>query len=83
MSRGATIKAAPAISNGGLLRVKPAVTAYLREFVNWRVKDRYGSKCEELNVSKSSPLRPTERTSMRRAATSLNGMDRPRSHPIG
>ena len=34
---------APAISNEGLPRVKPAVTAYLRGFVTWSVKDRYGS----------------------------------------
>src|ERR1700747_1110052 len=38
-------------------------------------------KCEELNVSKSGRVCPIERTSMRRAATSLNGMDRPRSRP--
>ena len=31
-------------------------------------------KCEELNVSKSSPICPTERPSMRRAATSLMGL---------
>jgi hypothetical protein len=34
---------------------------------------RFGSKREELNVSKSGPLCPIERTSMRRAATSLMG----------
>ena len=34
---------------------------------------RVGSKSEELNVSKSNPLSPIERTSMRRAATSLMG----------
>jgi hypothetical protein len=33
-------------------------------------------KCEELNVSKSRPLCRTERTSMRRAATSLMGQKR-------
>lgn len=32
-----------------------------------------GSKCEELSVSKSSPLCPNERTSMRRAAAFLKG----------
>jgi hypothetical protein len=32
-----------------------------------------GSKCEKLNVSKSSPLCLTERTSIRRAASSLMG----------
>src|SRR5262249_1776854 len=32
-----------------------------------------GSKCEELNVSKSGPLYPTDRTSTRRADTSRMG----------
>ncbi len=39
-------------------------------------KDRFGSNCEELNVSKPSPLRTRERTSMMRAATSLMGHNR-------
>src|SRR5215471_7434841 len=34
---------------------------------------RFGSKCEELNMSKSSPLYPTFRTSTRRVDTSLMG----------
>jgi hypothetical protein len=34
---------------------------------------RFGSQCEELNVSKSSPLRLGERTSVKRAATSQMG----------
>jgi hypothetical protein len=34
---------------------------------------RGGSKCEELSVSKSSPLRPAKRTAMRGVATSLMG----------
>lgn len=38
--------------------------------------DRFGSKCEELNVSRFSPLCPIERTSMRRAANSLMGQER-------
>ena len=37
---------------------------------------RCGSKCEKLNVSKSSPLCPIERTSMGRAGTSLMGHGR-------
>src|ERR1700751_3059680 len=41
----------------------------------------FGSKCEKLNVSKSGPLCPTKPTSMTGVATSLNGMDRPRSGP--
>ena len=36
----------------------------------------YRSKCEELRVSKFSPLCPAERTSMRRVATSLMGQER-------
>jgi hypothetical protein len=39
-----------------------------------------GSECEELNVSKSSPLHPVERTSMRRAAISLMGQQRKYQH---
>ena len=35
-----------------------------------------GSKCEELRVSKSSPLRPTKRASMRGVVTSLMGQAR-------
>jgi len=35
-----------------------------------------GPKCEELDVSKSSPLRFTKRTSMRGVATSLMGHKR-------
>jgi hypothetical protein len=35
--------------------------------------DGYGSKREELKLSKSSPLHPTERTSMGRVVTSLMG----------
>ncbi len=35
--------------------------------------DGYGSKCEELRVSKVSPLYPTKRTSMKGVATSLMG----------
>jgi hypothetical protein len=42
---------------------------------NFAIEVAYGSKCEELNVSKSSPPRPTERTSMRRAATSPMGQE--------
>jgi hypothetical protein len=36
-----------------------------------------GSQCEELNVSKSSPLRLGERTLVKRAATSPLGQKRP------
>jgi hypothetical protein len=38
-----------------------------------RADVRVGSKCEKLNVSKSSPLCPIERTSMGHAGTSLMG----------
>jgi hypothetical protein len=37
------------------------------------VNARSGSKCEELRVSKSSPLHPTKRTSTRSVVTSLMG----------
>jgi hypothetical protein len=62
-----------------------------RGFVLWRLSDdgRVASrtisigrhpkpctKCEELNVSKSGPLCPNERTSTRRVATSLMGHTR-------
>jgi len=42
----------------------------------WSATSAPGSKCEELNVSKTSPLCPTIRTSTRRAATSLMGQER-------
>jgi hypothetical protein len=46
-------------------------------------KVSFGSKCEELNMSKSGPLHPAERTSTRRAATSLKGQERNcRSHSM-
>ncbi len=38
--------------------------------------DRFGSKCEKLSVSKSSPLRPIKLTSKRSLATSLMGHKR-------
>ena len=57
--------------SGGKYTGKP-----LRGVVIGGIEVAFGSKCEELNVRKSSPLRPTERTSMRRAATSLMGQSR-------
>lgn len=36
---------------------------------------RFGSKCEDLKVSKSSPLRPTKRTLVPCSATSLMGQE--------
>jgi len=40
---------------------------------NTAADDRSGSNYEKLNLSKFSPLCPIDRTSMRRAATSLMG----------
>lgn len=37
------------------------------------LNDRFGSKCEDFRLSKSSPLHPTERTLVTCAATSLMG----------
>ena len=39
----------------------------------WPADFRFGSKCEELGVSKVGPLYPTKRTSMKGVATSLMG----------
>ena len=41
---------------------------------------RLGSKCEELNRSKSRPPCSTERTSTKRSATSLMGHERTLGH---
>src|SRR5215471_11751402 len=42
---------------------------------------RFGSKCEELNLSKSSPLYPTFRTSTRRVDTSITAAIAPSIRP--
>jgi len=44
------------------------------------LKVRFGSKCEELRVSKVSPLYSTKRTSMKGVATSLMGQGL--THPM-
>ena len=41
-----------------------------------RIDIAFGSKCEKLTVSKSSPQYPTKPTSMRGVATSLMGQKR-------
>lgn len=43
---------------------------------NSRIDIRLGSKCEDLRLSRSSPLRPTKRTLMTYAAASLMGQKR-------
>jgi hypothetical protein len=51
-------------------------------WVRWNATDvSIGSKCEELRVSKVSPLYPTKRTSMKGVATSLMGEKR--TFPFG
>ena len=47
-----------------------------RNFTTKTYNGGFGSKCEELTLSKSSPLCPTKRTSMRGVATSLRARSR-------
>ena len=70
---------AKAASLGRMASPFPVEDFRLLFFASFPGAPRVGPKCEELNVSKS--LCPTERTSIRRAVTSLTGHKQTTARP--